>query len=1033
MGGPLRVLIIEDSEDDAQLLLRELRRGGYEVEFERVETAEAMQSALTQKTWDLILSDYTMPRFSAPQALQVLKASGLDLPFIISSGTIGEDTAVAAMKAGANDFLIKGKFARLGPIIERELREAESRRERKRAEEALKSSETRYRLAASATNDVIWEWDSKTNELMWSENAQSVFGYMPEEINAEAAWWDEHIHPEDRERVVTDIYALLESGGTIWADEYRFLRRDGSIAYIVDRAYVERDADGKPLRMIGAMSDITERKQAEEALAASESRYRMLFESNPHPMWVYDLETLQFLAVNGAAVDHYGYSQDEFVRMTIKDIRPAEDILALMTNRLESNQELQDSGTWRHRKKDGTLIDVEITSHFVQWEERPARLVLANDITERKRTEKALRQSEEQYRSLFEDSPISLWVEDFSEVKQRLDELKEKGIKDISAYFREHPNFLTELARHIRILDVNNAALKLYHARKKSELRGTLADVLHAMPLAQFETELMQVANGRLNFEREEVDHTLTGEKIHVNVRWSVAPGYEDSLAKVIVSTIDITERKRADEKLLASEVRYRRLFEAARDGILILDADTGEIVDVNPFLIEMLGYSHTEFLGKQLWEIGIFKDIVANKAAFLKLQEERYIRYENLPLETKDGRLIWVEFVSNAYDVNGKQVIQCNIRDITERKQAEIQIRQQLERLNALREIDQAISTSFDLNVTLGILVSQVISQLRVDAADVLLLNSDGEMLTYAAGKGFHTHVIETARMRMADSPAARERRLIHIESLKSKPDERLLTPLGASENFVCYFGAPLIVKGKVKGILEMFHRAPLHPYSEWLDFLNTLAGQAAIAIENATLFENLERSNRELSQAYDATIEGWSRALDLRDKETEGHTLRVTEMTLNLAYAFGLPEEQLLDIRWGALLHDIGKMGVPDKILLKPGALTEQEWVQMRSHPQYAYDLLKPIAFLAPALDIPYCHHEKWDGTGYPRGLKGEDIPLVARLFAVVDVWDALRSDRPYRSAWTREKTLEHIKSLSGTHFDPKAVECFLDLIKD
>jgi putative nucleotidyltransferase with HDIG domain len=239
--------------------------------------------------------------------------------------------------------------------------------------------------------------------------------------------------------------------------------------------------------------------------------------------------------------------------------------------------------------------------------------------------------------------------------------------------------------------------------------------------------------------------------------------------------------------------------------------------------------------------------------------------------------------------------------------------------------------------------------------------------------------------------------------------------------------------VKGNVRGVLELFHRATLQPYPEWLDFLNTLAGQAAIAVDNATLFENLERSNLELAQAYDATIEGWSRALDLRDKETEGHTQRVTEMTLELARAFGLPEEYLLHIRRGALLHDIGKMGVPDNILLKPGPLTEEEWVRMRSHPEYAYNLLKPIAFLEPALDIPYCHHEKRDGTGYPRGLKGEEIPLVARLFAVVDVWDALLSDRPYRLAWTAEQAREYIREQAGSHFDPKVVDRFLELIND
>jgi putative nucleotidyltransferase with HDIG domain len=240
-----------------------------------------------------------------------------------------------------------------------------------------------------------------------------------------------------------------------------------------------------------------------------------------------------------------------------------------------------------------------------------------------------------------------------------------------------------------------------------------------------------------------------------------------------------------------------------------------------------------------------------------------------------------------------------------------------------------------------------------------------------------------------------------------------------------------PLITKGKVIGVFEVFHRVLLQPYPDWLDFLNTLAGQAAIAIENATLFENLERSNLELSQAYDATIEGWSRAMDLRDRETEGHTQRVTTMTMNLSRRFGFSEEDLLHIRRGALLHDIGKMGVPDNILNKPTALTDEEWVSMHKHPQFAYDMLHPIEYLRPALDIPYCHHEKWDGTGYPRGLKGEEIPMAARLFAVVDVWDALISDRPYRRAWSQAEALTYIHEQSGRHFDPQVVELFFKIL--
>jgi putative two-component system response regulator len=188
-----------------------------------------------------------------------------------------------------------------------------------------------------------------------------------------------------------------------------------------------------------------------------------------------------------------------------------------------------------------------------------------------------------------------------------------------------------------------------------------------------------------------------------------------------------------------------------------------------------------------------------------------------------------------------------------------------------------------------------------------------------------------------------------------------------------------------------------------------------------------NIEEAHAQLLSAYDATIEGWSRAMDLRDKETEGHTLRVTELSLQLARRMGISEGELVFIRHGALLHDIGKLGVPDAILHKTGKLTGEEWVVMRKHPQFAYEMLYPIEYLRPALDIPYCHHEKWDGTGYPRGLKGEEIPLAARIFAIVDVWDALTSDRPYRPAWEKEQALEYVNEQAGKHFDPRVVQEF------
>ncbi len=190
----------------------------------------------------------------------------------------------------------------------------------------------------------------------------------------------------------------------------------------------------------------------------------------------------------------------------------------------------------------------------------------------------------------------------------------------------------------------------------------------------------------------------------------------------------------------------------------------------------------------------------------------------------------------------------------------------------------------------------------------------------------------------------------------------------------------------------------------------------------------ESLKRAHSELERAYDDTLEGWARALELRDAETQGHSRRVTELTLRLARAVGFPEGEMEHIRRGALLHDIGKMGISDAILFKPGPLSQEEWAVMKKHPDYAYKLLYPIPYLRPSLDIPYCHHEKWDGTGYPRGLKGEGIPLSARIFAVVDVWDALSSSRPYRPPMDREWIRSYLRHESEKQFDVRLVEAFL-----
>jgi putative nucleotidyltransferase with HDIG domain len=307
-------------------------------------------------------------------------------------------------------------------------------------------------------------------------------------------------------------------------------------------------------------------------------------------------------------------------------------------------------------------------------------------------------------------------------------------------------------------------------------------------------------------------------------------------------------------------------------------------------------------------------------------------------------------------------------------------------------------------------------------------------QILTSNEGSGFTTADFQGRQVVLGDGFAGRaaaERKTLRVDDLLTEETHPRLARALAGEKFTSYLAVPLVAKGELRGVLEIFHSKPLPKDDAWLGRVDALAGRAAIAIDTLKVFEHLERTNKELVLSYDATIEGWSRALDLRDRETEGHSQRVTELAVNLARSMGMKGKDLVNLSRGALLHDIGKMGVPDNILRKEGPLTDEEWVSMRLHPTYARDLLESIGYLQDAIDVPYGHHEKWDGTGYPRGLKGEQIPFAARIFAIVDVYDALTSDRPYRKAWTREKTIEHITMESGTHFDPRVVEAFLALL--
>jgi len=761
--------------------------------------------------------------------------------------------------------------------------------------------------------------------------------------------------------------------------------------------------NGEVTALIMVGQDITERKQSEDASRESEQKFSILFEKAAFSAALSRLDDGVIININEAFETALGYTKWEAIGKTAWELGINSDL----ESRMRLLAEAQTQGSMRDmelvlRTKSGVERRFLLTMDLVNISSQKYVLSMAQDITERKQAENDLR---------FHASIV----------KSASDAIIGKTVDGI-------------------IISWNPGAEKLYGYTADEVIGKSITIIAPPERPDDIPAILETIRQGGGVEHYETIRRAKNGRRIEISL--TVSPILNDQGQVVGASAIsrDITERKQAEGLLKEAEEKYRNLVE--RLPLVVYTSELG--MDgmwfyVSPQIEQLLGYTPDEWLAdSKLWYARVHPDDRDKQEAIEEqASTESAVFDSEYRIVRRDEKEIWVRdsgFISAA-PAGSQPVVQGIITDITERKLAERQIQRQVRHLKALRTIDLAISSSFDLQITLNILINQVISQLNVDAADVLLFDQPAQMLTYAASSGFRSNAMQHSRLRVGEGYAGRaifERRIIHIPNVMEAGGELVRALILKNEAFVTYFGVPLIVKGQVKGVLETFHRTEIIPDQEWLEFLEALAGLAAIAVDNAQLFQNLNRSNLDLLIAYDATLEGWSRAMDLRDRETEGHTQRVTEMALRLAQLMGMSESDLINIRRGGMLHDIGKLGIPDKILLKADTLTLDEWKSMQQHPKLAYEMLAPITFLKASLDIPYCHHEKWDGSGYPRGLKGEQIPFAARIFSIVDVWDAVTSDRPYREAWSKDKALGYVKEQSGKYFDPQVVEAFLKMME-
>ena len=518
-----------------------------------------------------------------------------------------------------------------------------------------------------------------------------------------------------------------------------------------------------------------------------------------------------------------------------------------------------------------------------------------------------------------------------------------------------------------------------------------------------------------------------------------------DSQSEQAISESNTQKLATTDKLLRVSELRYRRLFEAAQDGILLLNAKTAHIEDANPFLIQMLGYTHEEFLGKKLWEIGAFKDTALNKEAFDELQTKHYIRYDDLPLEAKDGSRVSVEFISNVYDCDGTQVIQCNIRDNTKRKLAEIALQATTRALKMLSDSNVALLSSKTESVLLAEYCRIAVEVGGYAMAWIGVPEEDRDSSVAAISHfGHEDGYLTSVRIAWSDTalgsgPTGAAIRTGQVQFIDDIATDPRMTPW-RSEALKRGYRSAISLPLNLPELADKFP-ASLTLYSNKIDLwsepekklLQQLAADLSFgvaALRTATVMNQYQESLRE---SLEHTIQVLAATVEERDSYTAGHQGRVADLCSKISSELGMSEDRCHGLHLAASIHDLGKISIPIELLIKPRKLTAIEFAMIKEHPVTGFNIIKNVKFPWPIAKIIQQHHERIDGSGYPFGLKGNEILLESKILAVADAVEAMASHRPYRAALGLESALAEITRQRGIAYDADVVDACLRIFHE